>query len=336
MNHRSMHTPIAASIAMLMLILDSQTALAGAKSGMDMCLQSVIPSLFPFFVLSILLTSGLTGRNLPFLRPLATLTGIPFGSESILLTGLLGGYPVGAQAVSSAHSRGAITESEAKRMMVFCNNAGPAFIFGMTASLLPSLRYAWLLWLIQILSALLTGLLLPGKISRRVTLPTAKQPTVTQAITAALRIMATVCGWVILFRTVLAFGQHWLFWLFPAWVQALLTGLLELANGCFSLIIVKNIGLRFLLCAGMLSFGGLCVWLQTLSIAGHVPMRLYLPGKLIQSAIAVSLALLCQKWMPVGSRLEISIPLLVLPAVIIALFFLLGQKSSSIPAKAGV
>lgn len=336
MNHRSIHTPIAASIAMLTLILDSQTALAGAKSGMDMCLQSVIPSLFPFFVLSILLTSGLTGRSLPLLRPLAALTGIPVGSESILLTGLLGGYPVGAQAVSAAHSRGALTESEAKRMMVFCNNAGPAFIFGMTASLLPSPSYAWLLWLIQILSALLTGLLLPGKVSRRIILPAAKQPTITQALTAAIRIMATVCGWVVLFRTVLAFGQHWLFWLFPAWVQALLTGLLELANGCFSLIIVDNIGLRFQLCAGMLSFGGLCVWLQTLSVAGHVPMRLYLPGKLLQSAIAVTLALLCQNWMPVGSRLEISIPLLVLPAAIIALFFLLGQKSSSIPAKAGV
>lgn len=336
MNHRSIHTPIVASIAMLTLILDSQTALAGAKSGMDMCLRSVIPSLFPFFVLSILLTSGLTGRNLPILRPLATLTGIPIGSESILLTGLLGGYPVGAQAVSSAYSRGAISENEAQRMMVFCNNAGPAFIFGMTASLLPSPGHAWLLWLIQIFSALLTGLLLPGRVSRRINQPTVKQPTVTQALTAALRIMATVCGWVVLFRTVLAFGQHWLFWLLPAWLQALLTGLLELANGCFSLIIVDNIGLRFLLCAGMLSFGGLCVWLQTVSVSGHVPMRFYIPGKLLQSAIAVTLALLCQIWMPVGSRLEISIPILVLPAAIIALFFLLRQKSSSIPAKAGV
>lgn len=336
MNHRPIHTPIAASIAMLVLILDGPTALSGAKSGMDMCLQSVIPSLFPFFVLSILLTSSLAGRSLPILRPLARITGIPEGSESIFLTGLLGGYPVGAQAVSTAHSMGSLTDTEATRMIVFCNNAGPAFIFGITAALMPSSRYAWLLWLIQILSALLTGLLLPGKVSRRITLPTAKQPTVTQALTAAIRIMATVCGWVVLFRTVLAFGQHWLFWLFPAWVQALLTGFLELANGCFSLINVDNIGLRFLLCAGMLSFGGLCVWLQTLSVAGHVPMRLYLPGKLLQSAIAITLALLSQKWMPVGSRLEISIPVLVLPAAIIALFFLLGQKSSSIPAKAGV
>ena len=119
MNHRPIHTPIAASIAMLVLILDSVTALSGAKSGIEICLQSVIPALFTLFELSILLTSGLTGRCLSILHPFATLTGFPGGSESILLTGLLGGYPVGAQSVSTAHRMGALTASEAARMTVF-------------------------------------------------------------------------------------------------------------------------------------------------------------------------------------------------------------------------
>ena len=336
MKTRSIHVPIAASICMLVLILDSPTALSGAKNGIEMCLQSVIPSLFPFFILSILLTSGMTGRNIPFLRPVARLTGIPLGSESILLTGLLGGYPVGAQAVSSAYSIGMLTDKEASRMMVFCNNAGPAFIFGMTAALLPSSHFAWLLWPIQMLSALFTALLLPGRTSRRITLTPSAQSTLTQALSASIRIMASVCGWVVLFRIVLSFLQHWLFWLFPSWGQVLLTGLLELANGCFALSTIDHTGFRFLLCAGMLSFGGLCVWLQTLSVANRVSMRLYLPGKLLQSAVAVTLALICQKWMPVGAQLEIKTAIFALILVIFALFLCLRQKSSSIPAKAGV
>ena len=336
MNHRSIHVPITAALCMLVLILDSPTALVGAKDGIEICLQSVIPSLFPFFILSILLTSGLTGQRIPILRPLAALTGIPAGSESILLTGLLGGYPVGAQAVSTAHSVGALTGEEAGRMLIFCNNAGPAFIFGMTSVILPSPGYAWLLWLILILSALLTALLLPGRVSRRITLPPSKAPTIPQALTAALRVMASVCGWVVLFRVMLAFFQRWFFWLFPAWLQALLTGVLELANGCFALMNVENMGLRFLLGAGMLSFGGLCVWLQSLSVAGDVNMRAYLPGKLLQSTIAITLALLGQKWMPVDSRINTPMPIFVLLVVIFALFFVIRQKSSSIPAKAGV
>jgi hypothetical protein len=40
-----------------MLILDGSTALAGAREGVQMCLYTVIPALFPFFVLSDLLSS---------------------------------------------------------------------------------------------------------------------------------------------------------------------------------------------------------------------------------------------------------------------------------------
>ena len=336
MNHRSIHTPIAASIAMLVLILDSPTALSGAKNGIEICLQSVIPSLFPFFVLSILLTSGLTGQRSPIIRPLSFFTGIPQGSESIFLTGLLGGYPVGAQAVGSAYRMGVLTDTEAARMIVFCNNAGPAFIFGMTAALMPSSRYAWLLWLIQILSALLTALILPGKTNRQITLAPSTPPTIPQALSGAIRIMASVCGWVVLFRILLAFSMRWFFWMLPVWLQALLTVLLQLANGCFALSSVEICGLRFLLCAVMLSFGGLCVWLQTLSVAGKVNMRHYLPGKLLQSCITTMLALFCQSLFPIGSRLEIPMSVPFILAAIFALFLSLGQKSSSIPAKAGV
>ena len=42
---------------MMMLILDSQTAMHGAAEGIVLCINSVVPSLFPFFVLSILLTN---------------------------------------------------------------------------------------------------------------------------------------------------------------------------------------------------------------------------------------------------------------------------------------
>ena len=48
-------TGFAAGAAMLMLILDGRTALTGAAEGIDLCIRTVIPALFPFFVLSPLL-----------------------------------------------------------------------------------------------------------------------------------------------------------------------------------------------------------------------------------------------------------------------------------------
>ena len=61
---------IGAAVGMLLLILDSKTAVTGAWDGIELCLRTVIPSLFPFFIISAALTSSLAGMKLPLLRPL--------------------------------------------------------------------------------------------------------------------------------------------------------------------------------------------------------------------------------------------------------------------------
>ena len=50
---------IAASAALLVLILDGNTAIAGIREGIQICIQTLIPSLFPFFICSGLLTGNL-------------------------------------------------------------------------------------------------------------------------------------------------------------------------------------------------------------------------------------------------------------------------------------
>lgn len=336
MKPKRIHTALAASIGILLLILDSKTALRGAEDGLQLCIRTVIPSLLPFFVLSILLTGSLTGQNIPFLRHLGRLAGIPTGSESILLTGLLGGYPVGAQSVASAQASGVITNSEAARMMAFCNNAGPAFIFGMTASLFPYPWMGWALWGIHIASALLVAILLPGKSRRKVSLPNSETPSFPAAVSSSMRIMASVCGWVVIFRVILSFMEYWFFWLLPVPTQVILTGLLELANGCCTLGVIENVGLRLIICSALLAFGGLCVGMQTASVAANVDRRLYFPGKVLQTIFSILLSFSAQLLIPAHN--SVKIPLWI-PAVLLmipVIFLQRLQKRSSIPAKAGV
>ena len=103
--------------------------------------------------------------------------------------------------------------------------------------------------------------------------------------------MAGVCGWVLLFRVGLAFLNRWFLWLLPAEGSAAVTGLLELANGCCTLNSIRDPGTRFVICSGILAFGGLCVWMQTASVAEGVSLKWYLPGKLLQTALAVCMAI---------------------------------------------
>ena len=159
---RRLWTGTLCGIAFLVLILDAKTALQGAYEGLNLCIQAVIPSLFPFFVLSVILTNALIGRRFPILWAVRRFCGMPDGSESLLVVGLLGGYPTGAQAVAQAYQTGRLERQDALRLLGFCSNAGPAFLFGMIAPAFGNLKIAWCLWAVHIASALLTGFLLPG------------------------------------------------------------------------------------------------------------------------------------------------------------------------------
>lgn len=291
MNRRSNHlTSIAAAVGIALLILDSKTALVGAKEGVEMCIQTVIPSLFPFFLLSILLTTSLMGRQLKVLRPICRLCRIPEGGESILIAGFLGGYPVGAQCVSQAFEEGQLSSNDAKRLLGFCNNCGPAFLFGMASAVFGQWWIPWLLWLIQIVSAIAIGILIPGS-PTPCTASMLQSVSPVEALNRAVRIMAGVCGWVIMFRILISFSQRWFLWYLPTEYQVMFSGLLELSNGCIALYDIDNLSLRFILCSGFLAFGGLCVTMQTLSVTSlRLDKGLYFPGKVLQCCFSIALA----------------------------------------------
>ncbi len=280
---------LGAALGMMLLILDGKTAFRGASEGIDLCIRSVIPSLFPFLVLTALLTGSLSGVRFPLLRPLCRLVGIPKGGESLLLAGILGGYPSGAQAVAQLYRLGQISRENASRLLMFCSNAGPSFLFGIVAARFSSPLAAWALLGVGILSAMLVGLLVPNKKSEVVE-PAERCIPFPEIVGHSGKVMAQICAWVVLFRILTAFLQRWCLWLLPQEFQCLVTGLLELTDGCCSLDRVADEGLRFLLAAIMLNFGGLCVWLQTTSVVGDLGTASYLKGKLLQTLISGLLA----------------------------------------------
>lgn len=277
-------------LGMTALILDTQTALSGAAAGLELCLRTVIPSLFPFLILSVLVTGNLAGRRISVLHPIGRLCRIPVGAEGLLAVGLIGGYPVGAQCVAQACRTGMLRREEAKRMLGFCSNAGPAFLFGMLCGVFTESRSLWALWGIHILSAIMTGILLPGGSFRTVDPQNIRPQTLTQALETSLKTISVICGWVILFRVMLAFYQRWFLWFFPDVVSVMISGFLELTNGCCGLQLAGHEGVRFLMAAAMLAFGGLCVCLQTLSVTEDTGAGMYLTGKLLQTAISIGLA----------------------------------------------
>ncbi len=317
-----------ASIFMLIFILDGKTALEGATTGLNLCLRIVIPSLFPFFILTGILSQTTTGKEIPILRPICKLCKIPNGAESILLLGFLAGYPAGAQLVTQAYRDGKITKQTAQRMICFCNNAGPAFLFGLLAQMFSYTYIVWILWLVHILSGLLVGFTLPCMQQNACILVKNEAISVRRSMDTALKTTARICGWVIMCRAILAFLSNWFLWQLPTEWQVLLSGLLELSNGCVRLTEVSNPGLRFILASALLSAGGLCVTMQTMSVSQNVFSSIYFLGKGLQTVFATLFALLLQPLLfPVSDGVHITVGVIFMMCIpCISLIFLSYRK----------
>ena len=275
----------------LLLILDGKTAIRGATEGIELCINSVIPSLLPFITFTYLLNNMLSQFSWKPLSPFIRFVGIPEGSESLLFLGLLGGYPIGAQAVAEAYKSNRITNAQGRRLLAFCNNAGPAFIFGISPFLFSSKLTPWLLWGIHILSCIFVSLTLHKGISQSRNFHVPNNITFPIALKRSLHAVSVISGWVILFRTFQAIFIKHLDTLLPDMLKIIILGSAELTNGFYVLLSLENESLRFILASVFLGFGGFCVMMQTASVTEGLGLGLYFPGKLAQSSISYFLAL---------------------------------------------
>ena len=311
-------------LSIMILILDSRTAIIGAKEGITICLQTVIPSLFPFFFISSVMNPYLVGRTIPLLKILGKLCKIPEGSEGLFFIGILGGYPVGARSIHDAYTSGSLTQKEAERMLGFCNNAGPAFLFGIGSSLFRSPFIPAVVYFILVLSAVITGMILPGGSTNKCVIsPKAKHNNLHDSIYA----ITCVCAWVVLYRIVLTFLNGWVLWLMPDTFVIIISGLLELTNGCIQLVNIDSDGLRFILLSVFTCLGGFCVANQTATVAISLSCKYYYIGKVIQTTITLLLSLLASSVLFPGNN-SILFMLLPLPAILIAIL-IYKQKNST-------
>lgn len=282
------------AIGILLLVLDSKTAYAGATDGIELCVKVIIPSLLPFFLLCPLLSSSCLGSNAGFLNLLEGICRLPAGTGSLFLIGAIGGYPTGASTINEAYRSGAIDKNTAERMLGFCCNAGPGFIFGVLGNLFKDSWTLWIIWGIHLSCALITGTLLPKRTQTACKIRKGKLLSIPDAINLAVRNMASVCCWVIISRIFINFSKKWLLWLLPNDMQVLAVGLLELTNGCCELSSHPLAGMRFMLASEFLSFGGICVLMQTRSVTRFLGIGMYFPGKVIQSILVFLFSALVQ------------------------------------------
>lgn len=141
----------AAALAFGVLVLAVPEAAArGFAGGTALCLQSVLPALFPFFVVCELLTAAPPPAAL--LRPMQRVLGLESAETArALLLSWVGGYAVCARLAGQLYGAGRITRRDAALLQVLGCCSGPGFVIGCVGgALLGNVRLGAVLYAAQI------------------------------------------------------------------------------------------------------------------------------------------------------------------------------------------
>lgn len=116
----------------LLLLFFSNECVTLASNGLLIWFQKMIPSLFPFMILSgFMIRSGLSYKLGVFLQPLlGTLFRLPSQMLYVIFMGFLCGFPMGAKLIADMSDSGQITLKDGQFLLAFCNNIGPLYLLG--------------------------------------------------------------------------------------------------------------------------------------------------------------------------------------------------------------
>lgn len=138
-----------------------QSVSAATVNAVDMCIKIIIPSLFPFFVISDVLMSRMNFSPRGICARISKkVFNLPPCALPVLAIGLISGYPVGAAAVCSLYENGTISKTDAEHLICFTNNSGPLFLIcSVGCGMYGSLQIGLLLYGIHIFTALCTAII---------------------------------------------------------------------------------------------------------------------------------------------------------------------------------
>lgn len=283
------------------IIILPDIAYSCAKSGLNICASTVIPSLFPITFASVFIMSLFENSKLSFLNHFAKKF---FNSNGYCLLifcfSLIGGYPTGAKLLNEAYISEKITKEKAQNMCLYSVNSGAGFaVTAVGLGVFGSKKIGIILYLSGILSALTLALVFSLYKNRESKVQTdnfKNNHTIAEIFTSsaskASTALLSICGFVILFSVINGMLMQF----------DILKYLCYFTETTSAVMRTKNI--YFI--SFLLSFGSLSVLFQIISAAKEVNIKF---SKLILARIFAGIISTCFTFLII-KIFKISVPAL--------------------------
>ena len=277
------------AVICVMLITDSKQIIEAAQKSVTVCLSVIIPSLFAFMVMSQIMISCGIADILFF--PLYKISSFWFkGSRrqfSVFLLSLIGGYPVGIRLLKelTAYNKNytAITEN----MLCYCYCGSPAFIIqivGLSVFGSPSIGIT--VYISNALACLIMAMII-NLFSKKINIEEKKTPSVkisleiiTSSIEKTVKALGVICGTILAFNILIELMDYigLMGIMEKLGIEKIVAASFEISN----LSLFQGNSYDWLpFFAGVTSFGGLCIIVQTAALSGGIiPLKKFILSRI--------------------------------------------------------
>ena len=292
---RKITTMMCIALALLMIILGEEMR-AAIYEGLIFSITTILPTLFPFFILSDLWVSFFCINHDGWVaKGFEKIFRVNGYAISAFLSGFICGFPVGVKVASQLYAEKKIGKYEFEHLCGFVNNPSAAFVIsGVGAGIFKDIRLGIILYMSVLLSSILKGFIFRKKeiVSKKQEENIWQSFNISNSIQNAGLTSLNVCSCIIFFSGLIG--------LISAIIksEAMLTSIslfLEVTNAVRTISSARSISrsLKLLLTAFALGFSGFSVHIQAFCFMPKEISKLkYLFIKLTQGSISALFILL--------------------------------------------
>ena len=194
-------------ILSIIMIYYSHDMKIGVTRGLALSVNKILPTLFPFFILSDVWDSlYVINENSIFCRIFSKVFHLNSSGIYAFIVGGVCGFPLGVKSAVDSYDRGKISLDEMITLCGFCNNPSAAFVIsGIGLGLFSNIKIGILLYLFVIISAIVTGFMFrPSRQYSSYQPVISKQSfSIVQSIKKAADTSITVCSFITFFSAVI-------------------------------------------------------------------------------------------------------------------------------------
>lgn len=291
-------------LLLLFLLRNPAEALAASREGMKLWLNTLVPTLLPFLILTgfLIHTDGIEKIFAPLRSFWRKIFGLsPAGAYAFIL-GLLCGYPMGAKIASELYTYNKINKREAEYLLTFSNNASPAFLTTYLAHIclsdnMPVQIILGILLFSNLICMLIFRFLIyrnhtctigAENISKKETSTTSSLGTIIDvSIMNGFETISKLGGYILLFSLLSACISH--YWIFTPFSRYLILGILEITTGLYQFSAASlSFSVKWICAMGLTAFGGICIMAQTRSVMNkELSFLPYVSAKCLNAAITL-------------------------------------------------